>query len=1424
MARLLTIPLVLSVVPLSLLGQLNSNCTVSILNKTVPVQPDGSWIAHNVPANFGPIRARAVCSGTGSNAFGTSDIFSVTPGAAVNLPDLRLGEAVRIPIAVTVSAPTTKLVGPGTRVQLAVLAMFASGESTDVAAASTGTTYRISNTAIADISDNGMVSTVASGTVIVQATNEGRSGSISIQVIGSGDSDGDGIPDDWEIAHGLNPNDPTDAMEDPDHDGLTNLQEYQQGTDPHNPDTDGDGLKDGDEVNKYHTNPLLADTDGDGIPDGVEIATGTDPLDPKSYNLAKALKGITVTPPSLTLTVSSINPNVSAQLKVTGSLIDNKTTIDLTSTSRGTQYTSSNLTICNFGSPDGTVFAGANGACTVTVSVGGFSVQVPVTVSAFSPSVSSTLAVPGALRVDVNGNTAFVAAGGNGVDIVDVTDRTKPNIVQTFKTFAPAQAVRSSGNFAYVAMGAAGLGIYDVSNPLSVKQIAIQPLPGVAQDIAIRSGYAYVADGPNGMVIVNVSNPAAPSITATVSAGSGKSVIGVDEDPVRKVAAMALGGDGLALVDVTNPAAPVLKGTLPGGSVNKVALRGTTAYLADVSRSFTAVDITNLSAPVLASSTPRQFGGLLYDVALAGNYAFGADVFFVNGVPVIDISTPLAPAPRAIINFPGDATGTGVAADFAWVYMVADNGVLHIGQYQQVSDPFGIPPTTMITSPAPGTQLIARSRVTIGVQATDDVAVASVQVLVNGQVVGTTTAFPYSVDVTVPKGVTSVTIGAQAVDYGGNVGKAPDMVYPVIIGPTMTVTGSGVDRSGNVMAGAQLNILNEFTTTAGADSRFTITGVPAAIGPFRVYGQITYKGVVIRGRSQLLSPAPNGTVDAGQLIYFPSTAWDGLPDDWKSQYSCLSLTAQEDANDPDGDGLTNYQEYVLGTNPCIPNLEPGRTEVFTAVHSVQNGAGAGSLRAGLNETVTAVYAIANGGSIPSLPAGLNETVSATYAVMNQGSNPTLPAGLNETVSAVYAIQNMQGSPSLPSGLNETVSAVYALANGPIGGNSLPSGLNEAVSGILSVANGQTPITLGPGLSETVSMIYSVLSGSPSSMSPHTITASPENTDTSAGRFSLTVAGVNPEQMVEGQTVVLALGKLAPEVRSVEYVADGASLGSVADAPFELALTLPARVPHIQIRAIAKDGDGQALGFAVRELDITRAATLSLPGRLVDESGNPARGVPVHAFYHGLQAEFFDYQVPLVAIPDLVGKTPGRSGPVTALNYLNPERVFGMDPMDSGMLPDFAARFHGFVEIREAGRHVFFVRSQEGARLIVNGKQILEVTGSAGSPRELSGEIDLQPGLIPIEVLYFAAAGGEELNLSWATPGAGRKPVPQSVLWADSDRTVTTADDGSFVFENLSGSVGTYELVASRNGSRGRASATVPAAPGVETRLQLIKEK
>ena len=65
---------------------------------------------------------------------------------------------------------------------------------------------------------------------------------------------------------------------DKDGDGLTKREEKELGTDPENPDTDADGLKDGEEVRTILTNPLIPDTDGDSLKDGDEVkAHNTDP-------------------------------------------------------------------------------------------------------------------------------------------------------------------------------------------------------------------------------------------------------------------------------------------------------------------------------------------------------------------------------------------------------------------------------------------------------------------------------------------------------------------------------------------------------------------------------------------------------------------------------------------------------------------------------------------------------------------------------------------------------------------------------------------------------------------------------------------------------------------------------------------------------------------------------------------------------------------------------------------------------------------------------------------------------------------------------------------------------------------------------------------------------------------------------------------
>ena len=107
------------------------------------------------------------------------------------------------------------------------------------------------------------------------------------------DLDGDGIFNSVEDQYDCLDKNVADADKDPDRDGLSNIAELNLGTDPCNPDSDFDGLTDGEEVNRIvsgqpaPTNPRDDDTDGDGLSDGFETGTGivngmtdsgTDPL------------------------------------------------------------------------------------------------------------------------------------------------------------------------------------------------------------------------------------------------------------------------------------------------------------------------------------------------------------------------------------------------------------------------------------------------------------------------------------------------------------------------------------------------------------------------------------------------------------------------------------------------------------------------------------------------------------------------------------------------------------------------------------------------------------------------------------------------------------------------------------------------------------------------------------------------------------------------------------------------------------------------------------------------------------------------------------------------------------------------------------------------------------------------------------------
>lgn len=100
------------------------------------------------------------------------------------------------------------------------------------------------------------------------------------------DADGDGMSDDWEVFHNLNPNDASDAFADPDNDGINNLGEFMLRSDPKVFTPRGSN------GHAMDTRPGI-DTDGDGIPNTWEWENGMDFEDPGDASLDPDRDGFT---------------------------------------------------------------------------------------------------------------------------------------------------------------------------------------------------------------------------------------------------------------------------------------------------------------------------------------------------------------------------------------------------------------------------------------------------------------------------------------------------------------------------------------------------------------------------------------------------------------------------------------------------------------------------------------------------------------------------------------------------------------------------------------------------------------------------------------------------------------------------------------------------------------------------------------------------------------------------------------------------------------------------------------------------------------------------------------------------------------------------------------------------------------------------
>lgn len=115
------------------------------------------------------------------------------------------------------------------------------------------------------------------------------------------------------------------------------------------------------------------------------------------------------------------------------------------------------------------------------------------------------------------------------------------------------------------------------------------------------------------------------------------------------------------------------------------------------------------------------------------------------------------------------------------------------------------------------------------------------------------------------------------------------------------------------------------------------------------------------------------------------------------------------------------------------------------------------------------------------------------------------------------------------------------------------------------------------------------------------------------------------------------------------------------------------------------------------------------------------------------------------------------------------------PLSAGVAHDFSMidkntkglfgyRFKGYLKVEQDGIYKFHLVSDDGSRLIIHGKTVVDNDGLHGAEVQESGIIALKTGLHPVELLYFDRGWDKFLRISVTGPDGEKKPVNPDMFY------------------------------------------------------------
>lgn len=264
-------------------------------------------------------------------------------------------------------------------------------------------------------------------------------------------------------------------------------------------------------------------------------------------------------------------------------------------------------------------------------------------------------------NVEVFGNTAYVAAGGVGLYILDISNPTQPTIIGNYKSTGYSEGVTVEGKYAYVADGPGGLRIVDISDRTHPVEVSSAYKLNYAFDVIIDGNYTYVAAAGAGLLVADVSDPTRPKEIGSV--GLPGYAFGISS--TGNTVYVADGWKGLRVIDVANPSQPKEIGSFvtPGWTYD-VAITQNNAYVAD---SFTGVHIVDISNP----ASPAELGSYDMPDEHVDHLAINGGLVYVAsqniGVNIVDVSKPANPVRVGLYNPMGYADAVAVSGNYAYV-------------------------------------------------------------------------------------------------------------------------------------------------------------------------------------------------------------------------------------------------------------------------------------------------------------------------------------------------------------------------------------------------------------------------------------------------------------------------------------------------------------------------------------------------------------------------------------------------------------------------------------------------------------------------------------------------------------------------------------------------------------------------------------